>query len=381
MKILLATDEYINQINGITNSVVTLKNELIKLGHDVRVLALSPNNKSFIKDNDYFIRSKHVPIYPDARYCFHKHDKLLNNIIEWKPDLVHIQTEYSARKLSNVIIKKLNIPYVITCHAMYEDYIRYWCPSKTIGKKVIKKLSNKYYNPSKALVVPSYKLKKKEIEYGVKCPIEVIPTGIDLEKFNNRISQNERKGLLKKYDIDIEKKVLVTVSRVAVEKNIEEIINYFSKLLEKDNNCRLLIVGDGPDKKNLEKLVDKLNLREYVKFTGMIKPVEVHKYYQLGDIFVCASTSESQGLTYVEAIASSLPLVCREDDCLIDIIEEGKNGFTYHNNNDFIEKILKINNNNKDDMGNRSFELSKKYSKEEFGKKMEELYKKVLGEK
>ena len=375
MKILLATDEYINQINGITNSVVALKNELIKLGHDVRVLTLSPNNKSYVKDNDYYISSIHVPIYPDARYSFRKHDKLLKNIIEWSPDLVHIQTEYSARVLANKIIKKLNIPYVITCHAMYEDYIRYWCPSKKLGKFIIKKLSNKYYNPSKALVVPSIKLKKKEIEYGVKCPIEVIPTGIDLEKFNNRISLKERKKLLKKYNIDIDKKVLVTVSRVAVEKNIEEIINYFKLLLEKDSNYRLLIVGDGPDKKNLENLVGKLELNEYVKFTGMIMPDEVYKYYQLGDVFVCASTSESQGLTYVEALASSLPLVCRKDDCLLDIIEVGKNGFVYENHDNFVDSILKTNK----DMGKKSLEISKKYSKEEFGRTMEKLYKDILG--
>ena len=375
MKILLATDEYINQINGITNSVVALKNELTKLGHDVRVLTLSPNNKSYVMDSDYYISSIHVPIYPDARYSFRKNDKLLKKIIEWSPDLVHIQTEYSARVLANKIIKKLNIPYVITCHAMYEDYIRYWCPSKKLGKFIIKKLSNKYYNPSKALVVPSIKLKKKEIEYGVKCPIEVIPTGIDLEKFNNRISLEERKKLLKKYNIDIDKKVLVTVSRVAVEKNIEEIINYFKLLLEKDSNYRLLIVGDGPDKKNLENLVGKLELNEYVKFTGMIMPDEVYKYYQLGDVFVCASTSESQGLTYVEALASSLPLVCRKDDCLLDIIETGQNGFIYENHDEFIESVLKTNK----DMGKKSLKISKKYSKEEFGITMEKLYKEILG--
>ena len=243
-----------------------------------------------------------------------------------------------------------------------------------LRKFIIKKLSNKYYNPSKTLVVPSIKLKRKEIEYGVKCPIEVIPTGIDLKKFNNRISLEERKKLLKKYNIDIDKKVLVTVSRVAVEKNIEEIINYFKLLLEKDSNYRLLIVGDGPDKKNLENLVDKLELNEYVKFTGMIMPDEVYKYYQLGDIFVCASTSESQGLTYVEALASSLPLVCRKDDCLLDIIETGKNGFIYENYDGFIESVLKTNK----DMGKKSLEISKKYSKEEFGITMEKLYKEIL---
>ena len=113
----------------------------------------------------------------------------------------------------------------------------------------------------------------------------------------------------------------------------------------------------------------------------MIKPVEVHKYYQLGDVFVCASTSESQGLTYAEALASSLPLVCRKDDCLLDVIDTGKNGYTYENKDEFIDYILKIDKNKSIEFGKKSLEISKKFSKEEFGKTMEKLYKRVVGDK
>ena len=77
----------------------------------------------------------------------------------------------------------------------------------------------------------------------------------------------------------------------------------------------------------LKEKAEKLGLSESVRFTGMIPKEEVYRYYQLGDIFVCASTFETQGLTYVEALANALPLVCREDKCLIDIIGQGENGF------------------------------------------------------
>ena len=380
MKILISTDEYEYQINGVTNSVVALRDELRNLGHDVRVLALSPTRKSYFKNNDYYISSVHVPIYPDARFSFKWHDKLLDDIIEWKPDIVHVQTEFSSRILANKVISKLNVPYVMTCHGMYEDYIKYFCPSKKVGKKIIKKLSNKYYNSSNTLVVPSKKLKDKEEEYKIKCPIEIIPTGIELSKYQKKLSLNEKKKILKELNLKDTNKYIVTVCRLGVEKNIDEILDYLPELIEKDNEIKFIIVGDGPYKKKLMKKVKKNNLDNNVIFTGMIKPEDVYKYYQLGNIFVCASTSETQGLTYVEALACGLPMVCKKDECLEGVIENGVNGFIFNNKKEFCDGIIKILSNKEleKEMGKISFEKSNNFSKKEFGLTMERLYKKIL---
>lgn len=382
MKILISTDEYEYQINGVTNSVVALRDELRNLGHDVRVLALSPNHKSYFKNSDYYISSIHVPIYPDARFSFKWHDKLLKDIIAWKPDIVHVQTEFSSRILANKIIKKLDVPFVMTCHGMYEDYIKYFCPSKKIGKRIIKRLSNKYYNSSKTLVVPSNKLKVKEDEYQIKCPIEIIPTGIELSKYQKKLSIKEKNELLKRLNLKNANKYIVTVCRLGVEKNIDEILEYLPDLIKIDNDIKYIIVGDGPYKKKLIKKVEKFNLDSNVIFTGMIQPDDVYKYYQLGNVFVCASTSETQGLTYVEALACGLPMVCKKDECLDGIIENGVNGFVFNNKQEFIDAILKILSNRKleKEMGKISFEKSNKFSKEVFGLTMEKLYKKILDE-
>lgn len=380
MKILISTDEYEYQINGVTNSVVALRDELRNLGHDVRVLALSPNHKSFFKNNDYYISSIHVPIYPDARFSFKWHDKLLDNIVDWKPDIIHVQTEFSSRILANKIIKKLKVPFVMTCHGLYEDYIKYFCPSKKIGKKIIKRLSNKYYNSSETLVVPSKKMKVKEEEYQIKCPIEIIPTGIELSKYQKKLSLKEKKEILKKLNLSDTNKYLVTVCRLGVEKNIDEILEYLPNLLNKDNEIKFIIVGDGPYKKKLINKVKKNNLDSNVIFTGMIQPDDVYKYYQLGNAFVCASTSETQGLTYVEALACGLPMVCKKDDCLEGIIENGVNGYIFKTEKEFIDGVLKILSNKRieKEMGKISFEKSNNFSQKEFGLSMERLYKKVL---
>ena len=107
-------------------------------------------------------------------------------------------------------------------------------------------------------------------------------------------------------------------------------------------NVRLLIVVDGPARASLEELTEKLRLGTYVKFTGMAAPEDIANYYQLGDLFVCASTSETQGLTYIEAMASGLPLVCRKDACLYGVLEEGGNGYSYENLNEFSEIVSRI---------------------------------------
>lgn len=376
MKILISSDVYEYQTSGVTNSVVVLRDELRKLGHDVRMLVLSPNNKSYFKNDSYYIASRPIPIYPGARFSLRTHDKLIKEIIKWKPDIVHVQTEFSCRILANKIIKALNIPFVMTCHGLYEEYISYFCPSKRLGKIIIKRLSNKYYNNSQTLIVPSNKLKVKEEEYMIKCPIEVIPSGIELSKYQKKLSHSEKKKILSELHLSDNNKYIVTVCRLAVEKNIDEILDYLPDLLDIDKEIKFIIVGDGPYKSKLVKKVRKMNLQNNVVFTGMIPSDQVYKYYQLGNIFVCASTSESQGLTYIEALANRMPMVCKKDECLNEVIDDGVNGFVFEKKQDFIKYIISILNDKSlaNKMGKKSFEKSRNFSKEEFGIKMEKLY-------
>lgn len=379
MKILISTDQYEYQVSGVTSSVVLLRDELRRLGHEVRILALSPTYRSFEKDGDFFISSFHVPVYPDARMSLRRKGPLINKIIAWKPDIVHVQTEFSTRKLATRVIRELGIPFVVTCHTVYEDYIGYFCPSKRIGKYIIRRLSNRYYNPANALVVPSDKLRKTEQGYKVSCPITVIPTGIELDRFSRRISHEEKEQLLAKYGLT-PGKTLVSVCRLAAEKNLDEIVSYMPALLRADPEVKLLIVGDGPHRSELEKHVREAGVEKNVVFAGMIDRYEVYKYYQAGDIFVCASTSESQGLTYVEALSSGLPLVCRRDDCLVGVLDNGKNGYQYETETEFVRGVMHILDDRElaHNMQLHSLENAEGFGAETFGRRMEQLYLDVL---
>lgn len=377
MKILIASDSY-KQINGVSNSVNLLVEGLREAGHEVKVLTLSLDRKSYKEGDDYFIASVDAMIYPDMRVSVAVWDELIDEIAAWKPDIAHIQTEFSAKFLAMKIVRKCAIPYVMTSHTNYEEYFK----SKNINSKIahllIKNFERVVYGKADTLIVPSYKIQELVGAYKVKCPVVVIPTGIELEKHPKMT--DDKAAMLASFGIGDNGKVLVSVSRVSKEKNIDELIDFMPALLKEDPEVSLLVVGGGPHLDKLREKAEKLGLTDSVKFTGMIEKDEVYKYYQLGDIFVSGSTFETQGLTYVEALANALPLVCREDKCLINIIEPGKNGFTYTDEAEYVQHILTILGDRalQKRMGEASVEKSNEFSREVFVCSVEQLYEEII---
>lgn len=131
--------------------------------------------------------------------------------------------------------------------------------------------------------------------------------------------------------------MLLYVGRLAKEKNVEELLEYQQKIQE--SGTILMIVGGGPYLETLRKKAAELGVTESVIFTGMVSPAEVASYYPAGDLFVSASTSETQGLTYAEALAAGLPLLCRRDQCLRAVVEEDKNGWQYRTEEEFLKDL------------------------------------------
>lgn len=383
MKILLTSDTYENQINGVSCSVITLRDELRKKGHDVRVLTLSSNSESKMVKTDYLIGSFSVPFYPDARQTLKFKDKIIDDIVKWHPDIIHIQTEFSIGHVSKKIAKLCNCPYINTSHTLYEDYTTYVIPSKKIGRVLARKFVKKSYRDSDAIIAPTNKIKDLLESYGIEKPIHIIPTGIDLDRFKKKLSIVERSKIKSQLKLNNKSKILVSIGRVAKEKNLDEIIEFLPDLVEKDKNIVLLIGGDGPYKKNIEQKVKKLKIEKYVRFLGMIPPQETYKYYQLGDIFVCASTSETQGITYIEALACGTPLVCRYDKCLDGVIINDFNGYTYTNKKEYIKYIFKILDKKAlhKKLKDNALECSINYSKEKFSDNIEKLYLDVIAKK
>ncbi|WP_208560719.1 glycosyltransferase [Marinilactibacillus kalidii] len=378
MKILITTEWYTPTVNGVITSIINLKEILTDMGHEVRILTLSEKASAHIDEEQglYAMSSYGVgKIYPGARVALTMDDDVLSHILDWNPDIVHTQCEFSTFRIARRISQILTIPIVHTYHTVYEDYTHYFSPNKKWGKKAVAVFSKRVLNHSDAVIAPTNKVESLLKGYKVNQPVHVIPTGLDLEKFNQALTQKEIVTLRRSLSIPDDCSVLVSVGRVAKEKNLEEIISYLKEL--DDPKLRLLVVGDGPYRETLETFIDEIDARAFVVFAGMVAPENIATYYQLGDVFVSASTSETQGLSYIEALASGVFALCRKDDCLIDVIEDGENGFQYTTYDEFRSSLYTL-------LTHADFNTVKKqaaqnkieetYSIEAFGKSVEMVY-------
>ena len=382
LKVLITTDLYTVNTNGVVTSVQNLFDELTALGHDVRILTISGDLHSRREGAVYYIRS--VPlkgVYPDLRMPTSYRHRLIQEIIDWKPDVVHSQCEFFSYQFASRISKITGAPIVHTYHTLYEQYMTsYLIPSKRLGDYLVKMLSRRRLKRVSTLVAPTQKVENTLQGYGMDVPISVVPSGISLQQHFQRLTDEERRLRRSVLGISEEDMVLINLGRLGGEKNLGELLHYFAQARKKNDTLKFLIVGDGPAKADLQELARKLKVEEYVIFTGMVPPSEVQNYYQLGDIFVSASTSETQGLTYIEAAANGLPLLCRQDDCLADVLEEGENGYEYTSAEEFLHAIDAMMEDQQwhDTAARRSEEIAASFDKKAFGEAIESVYESVL---
>ncbi|SEW22974.1 glycosyltransferase [[Clostridium] fimetarium] len=375
MKILITTDLYLPTLNGVVTSILNLKQELIKRGHEVRVLTLQQDQQVEEEPDTYYIKSISAgKVYPQARIMRSIGNKQLKDIVSWKPEIIHSQCEFSTYFLAKIIAKRVNAPIVHTYHTVYEDYTHYFSKSEIVGYNVVKLFSKIILNQTQIVIAPTDKVKILLCNYKISKPIYTVPTGIDLKKYFVQVPISTILDKKEQLGIPAENLVLIYLGRLAKEKNLNELIEFMDNL--EIDKISLLIVGDGPERYALEKYAHSISNFKNIIFTGRVNRDDVNEYYQMADIFVSASTSETQGLTYIEALANGVPLLCRKDDCLNEVLYNYENGFQYSTFIEFKEfikyfiehKELKIK------YKKCSREVAQRYSKEKFAESVEKIY-------
>jgi len=381
MKILISTDLFVTATNGVVTSVRNLQEELIKRGHDVRILTLSGNLKTHRDGNVYYVKS--IPlgiVYPDVRMPVSYRNPLIKELIRWKPDVIHSQCEFFSYQFARHISKATGAPLIHTYHTLYEQYAAYVIPSKRLAPRMVGILSRIRLKHADMVIAPTRKVERALRSYGLRNAIRVVPSGISIDRYRSRMTDQERMERRRQLGIPDDHQVLINLGRLGNEKNLGELLELFAQVLVQNKQLTFLIVGDGPAREELEKQAVSLGISDHVVFTGMVKPAEVQNYYQLGDIFVSASTSETQGLTYIEAAANGLPLVCRQDPCLDDVIEQGINGYEYTASDEFVNDINAIlwNPDWRTHASQTSEEIAATFDKSLFAKKVEDIYEMAL---
>lgn len=376
MKILITTDTYRPTINGVVTSIESLKKALDRLGHDVRILTFSDSFNSKQEDDIYYMGSLGAgKFYPDARMNKLFYNRFYEDIMDWKPDIVHSQTEFTMFIQAKKIAKDLDIPLLHTYHTVYEDYTHYFSLNKKIGKELAKQFTKQIIKTTDGVVVPTNKIYNLLTEYNIHEDIYVAPTGINVQKLSECDDFDIRSG----YKIPEDKYIVLFLGRIGKEKNITEILQYLENIDRDD--IVFIIAGAGPFLSELKDICSNSKIRDRLIFTGMIDSSKVGNFYSQADVFVSASTSETQGLTFIESMACSTPIICRHDDCLDGVLIEGKTGFGYDTEEEFIDYLNQILDNEKlrDKMGKNCKQLvDENYTEDSFANKIEQIYTKVI---
>lgn len=389
MRIGIFSDAYLPVINGVVTSIETLRKGLLREGHEVFIVS----NHGKIYDIEY---KDNVLLLPGIKLSFLFDNKLSNPvqnraseiIKQMNLDLIHVQTEFGVGIFARIIAKKENIPLIYTYHTTWEDYTHYinplhLKPVESIARKGVAILSKQLTKPAQAIITPSSKTKELLHEYGVYQPIHVIPTGVDLSRFKmNDTIQRESSDIRQKYGVAKNDLLLVFVGRLGEEKDLETVVHSVSKI---DNpRLKFMIVGAGPIFENLKKLIKSLNLESRVFLTDRVPNDQIASFYHAGNAFVSASMTETQGLTFIEAMACGLPLFASDKEVLLDLLQEQENGYYFHSEEECIEKLQKFINLSENErllLSKRSLELVEPYSDKVFVDSVVDLYKRVINQK
>ncbi len=386
MKIAFFTDTYHPEVNGVVTFLDTVIRELAKHGHHVIIYTQSVATNPIRHPNVELVKLPILKVYPKFYLVIPNSEKLRKQVQEDCVDIIHVHTPGILALSALRAARKLNIPAAISFHGFWHVYDQFFPPVKKLkdklrllieasGLKRVKDpvkesiwfLLGALYGKFDVAVAPCNSTAEMLRGHGINC--KAINYGI------NYAITPPRKG-------DRSHSKLLVVSRLSFEKDIQVVVAAFSIAARKHPELRLTLVGNGPARKFLEKLADKLGVRDKVTFTGMVKRNLIKEYYRTHDVFATASTFETFGYTTAEAMAAGLPVVAVKAQGTVDLVSHGVNGFLVepYDVTGFAEAMEKIfgDRTKAKRFGEASRELVKEFSVEECYKNHIELYKRLL---
>ncbi len=320
MRIALTTDSFIEGQGGVSTAVAALARSLKQRGHQVMVYtAADPSHKDV--DMDIVgLRAFHYERFPGGRAPLAPL-KLAQKLADFDPDIIHNHSMATMGFQALAASKLLGIPIVGTCHVYLAGFLKY-APLSLECVPFIKELAWRYttafFNRFQQVTTPSEVMRRELIAHGLRVPVTTISNGVDINLFCPEEKQYRRDDL---------PLILLHVGRLSYEKRIDVVIRAFARLLTSHPQARLVIVGEGPEKSRLHSLVDVLGISKSVDFEGFVPHDQLPFFYTRANIFVTASTIETQGLVALEAMACGLPIVSVNAMALPDLVKHEVNGY------------------------------------------------------
>ena len=274
--------------------------------------------------------------------------------------------------------KKLEIPVVHTYHTYFEKYLHYFpiLPKKWMYKYA-KKESERFCNQCDLIIVPTNEMKHQVKSYDIKKDITILPSGIRVLPENDLNISGFKSKFFKENAINA-----IFVGRVGKEKNIYFLIDAFKKVISQYKNIQLTIIGDGPERENLQKKINRSKrLRGNIKFTGYLEKIDVFSAYYAADVMLFPSKSETQGLTAVESIMCGTPVIGLNEMGVKNVIQSDVSGILTNDNlSEYVDAILNYISSTglQKNLSKNAKKEGEKYSYLKTTKTLEDIYKKLI---
>jgi 1,2-diacylglycerol 3-alpha-glucosyltransferase len=384
LRIAFFTNYYHPVVNGVVRSVASFREILTKQGHIVFIFAQSANE---YKDDEPFIfryPSLSLPLPVDIATVIPVSSFVDQLLPILKLDVIHTHHPILLGQTAASKAADLNVPLVFTFHTQYWEYTHYVpFPQEAIQdflKNAIHTWLKVFMQKCQHIVIPSESMKEILIkDYGLEDYYTVIPTGTDLKPFLRADGKTLRQSHGWQDD-----KVIVSIGRLASEKNWETLLRAAAQVYAQHPNMRLVLIGDGPDKQTLEALAAELGIAERVTFTGQVPFDEVPAYLKAADIFSFASVTETQGLVTIEAMAAGLPVVAVDGSGTHDIVDQGKDGFLVENDPNALASAINemlCNPQQMKQFSANTLKKAKTFDANRLGKQMIKVYEQAIQDK
>jgi glycosyltransferase involved in cell wall biosynthesis/pimeloyl-ACP methyl ester carboxylesterase len=318
----MMTNTYFPIVGGLEQSVASFSEEFKTLGHEV--LIVTPTFSGAPAEEQGVLR---LPAF--QKFCwtifsvnFPVSRRLTQLMREFSPDIIHSHCPFFMGDFALRLSRQHAIPLVFTYHTMFEEYTQD-LPIQNEGvKRFMVKLAAGYANFVDRLIVPCESVQEILLKRGVKTPMEVVPTGIDLKRF----SKGDGKGFREQNHIPLDALVIGHAGRLASEKNLDFLIHCMVEALKKDERVHALIVGKGSSEKMIKDTFQEAGLQQRVHLVGVLHYQHLVDAYFAMDVFAFASLSETQGIVLIEAMASGAPVVALDAPGARDMVKDGSNG-------------------------------------------------------
>lgn len=343
MRIGMFSECYEPVRNGVTTSVHTLVTQLRRRGH--RVFLVAPHFASHTDQTPFVLRVPSLQTWLNKDYpiAYPFYPKLKRQFGQIAPDVVHSHNPFFVGLLAARLAHRHNLPLVSTYHTLYRHYGHYLfiVPDAAV-QRLLSWWIPDYYNRCAHVIVPSQVACENLLAYGVTAPITVIPTAVPLPD-PAEISEEACRAARAQWQIPADCPLLLYVGRLALEKNVELVLEAFGRCSERFRDARLLVVGGGPHLDSLRRYASELPGADRIIFAGPMAHEELPPVYAAADLFVFASTTETQGLVMAEARAAGTPCVIVEGGGASETVRHGEDGLVIEPDVDaFTEAILSL---------------------------------------